>query len=71
MNSLCLCKGYDRGHVCISSEMEVFELINRADFFFFPENVQDGMGSIFFVSSLLIFSRLGLLTLICLAAKAT
>lgn len=34
MNSLCLCNSYDSGHICISSEMEVFELINRADFFF-------------------------------------
>jgi len=69
MSSLCLCNGYDRGHVYISSEMEGTEIINRADFLF-SENVQDGKQSIFFVSSLLHFSRLGLLTLICLAAKA-
>lgn len=51
MGSLCLCNGNDRGHICIYSEIKVFEVINTADDFFyifFPGNVQDGKGSIFF-----------------------
>lgn len=64
MSSVCFCNGYERGHIYVSGEMEVFEVINRADTFFFSENVQDGKESIFFVSSLLNFYRLGLLTII-------
>lgn len=71
MGSLCLCNGNDRGHICISSEIKVFEVINTADFFFFfLAMFKMEREAYFFVSSLLNFSRLSLVTLSHSAANA-
>lgn len=72
MGSLCLCNSNDRGHICIYSEIKVFEVINTADdlFFFFLAMFKMEREAYFFASSLLNFSRLSLVTLSHSAANA-